>query len=55
MPVSRLAIAALALALGATASPAFADPLAEAAARGTLRLGVRADAPPLSSHTQPHR
>jgi ABC-type amino acid transport substrate-binding protein len=55
MPVCRLAIAALALALGAAASPAFADPLAEAAARGTLRLGVRADAPPFSSATQPDR
>lgn len=55
MPMSRLAIAALALALGATASPAFAEPLADAAARGTLRLGVRADAPPFSSATQPDR
>lgn len=49
----RLVIAALALAL--PASPALADALDEAAARGTLRLGVRADAPPFSASVEAGR
>ncbi len=54
MRVSRsLVIAALALAL--PASPALADALDEAAARGTLRLGVRADAPPFSASVEAGR
>jgi polar amino acid transport system substrate-binding protein len=54
MRVSRsLVIAALALAL--PAAPALADALDEAAARGTLRLGVRADAPPFSASVEPGR
>lgn len=54
MRVSRsLVIAALALALPAT--PALADALDEAAARGTLRLGVRADAPPFSASVEAGR
>ena len=47
------AIAAFALALPAAA--ALADALDEAAARGTLRLGVRADAPPFSASAEPGR
>jgi polar amino acid transport system substrate-binding protein/glutamate/aspartate transport system substrate-binding protein len=50
-----LAIVVLALGLGAPAASARADALAEAAARGTLRLGVRADAAPFSSATEPDR
>lgn len=46
---------ALAVALALLAAPAAADALAEAAARGTLRLGVRADAPPFSAATAPGR
>lgn len=54
MRVSRsLVIAALALALPAT--PALADALDEAAVRGTLRLGVRADAPPFSASVEAGR
>lgn len=48
-----LAIAALALAL--PGAPALADALDEAAARGTLRLGVRADAPPFSASVEAGR
>lgn len=56
MPVLRtLAIAALALAAGAAAEPAGAQALEQAAARGTLRLGVRADAPPFSSSVEAGR
>ncbi|WP_439577802.1 transporter substrate-binding domain-containing protein [Elioraea sp.] len=54
MRLSRsLAIAALALAL--PAAPTLADALDEAAARGTLRLGVRADAPPFSASVEAGR
>jgi polar amino acid transport system substrate-binding protein/glutamate/aspartate transport system substrate-binding protein len=49
----RLVIAALALAL--PAAPADADALDEAAARGTLRLGVRADAQPFSASVEAGR
>ncbi|WP_337875106.1 transporter substrate-binding domain-containing protein [Elioraea sp.] len=48
-----LVIAALALAF--PAGPALADALDEAAARGTLRLGVRADAPPFSASVEAGR
>ena len=54
MRVSRtLAIAALSLAI--PVAPALADALDEAAARGTLRLGVRADAPPFSASVEAGR
>lgn len=56
MPLRRRSvIVALVLAVGAAAQPASADALAEAVARGTLRLGVRADAPPFSSAVEAGR
>lgn len=53
MTLSRLALAAAALAV--SAGPALADALVEAAARGTLRLGVRADAAPFSASVEAGR